>query len=437
MQSSFPVEQLGRTFAVAIETHGCKLNSADSQVIASQFIKLGCVVVDDVREADIYVLNTCTVTHQADLKAKKALRAAARANPDVLLSATGCYVERQPGELLKLHTNAGPPIVLGNSDKDSFAANVLSSLSSTPIDLTGHPQLSVGSGALNRTRATLKIQEGCDQICSYCIVPKVRGREISIPYGELLDKIEQLNADGVPEVVLTGTQLGTYGHEFPDYDLMTLLGDICANSEMQRIRISSLQPHEITHDLLQLWNLGVLCPHFHIPLQSGADRILQAMRRRYTSEKFIQSVELVRELVPNASITTDVIVGFPGESARDFDDTYEICKQAGITKIHVFPYSLRPGTSAAYFPDHVDSQSIKTRAHRLRLLSAELEKQAREGLVGTYRRVLWESAETKRGERVWSGLTEDYFRVTTIDSSDLRGLVTPVEVIDTHKVVIR
>jgi threonylcarbamoyladenosine tRNA methylthiotransferase MtaB len=421
---------------VFIETHGCKLNSADSQDIAGQFVSLGCIVVDDVLDADIYVLNTCTVTQQADTKARKALRAAGRTNPAVVLSATGCYVERRPGEVLQVNTQAGTPIVLGNTDKSIFASEVLKSLLNKTRNPNNPLRLSAGSEALHRTRSMIKIQEGCNQVCAYCIVPKVRGRERSMPLQGLIARASQLGSEGVSEIVLTGTQLGTYGHEFSDLNLGTLLKALSKVPNLMRIRVSSLQAHEITPDLLALWDEKMFCPHFHIPLQSGSDRILRSMRRRYTAQQFRNAVALIRESVPEASITTDVIVGFPGELASDFDATYQLCQELKLNKIHVFPYSIRPGTSAVYKSDHIELQLIKSRSKELRLLSKNLERRARLRLRGVRRVVLWESSQVVNGEMIWSGLTEDYVRVSAICNEDMKGKMTPVEFISSDQIVI-
>lgn len=424
MRQRTRIEERKRPPTVVIQTHGCKLNAADSQVLASEFVGAGCVVVEDIRDADIYVLNTCTVTAQADIKARKALRAAARLNPSILLSATGCYIQRRPDDLVDLTTQAGSPVLLGNAKKDIFVNQVLEALPLEPIKPAILPTVSTGSKALNRTRAMIKIQEGCDQVCAYCIVPKVRGREISMPLEGLLEKAFQLSSEGVREIVLTGTQLGTYGHEYPEMDLAELLKQMCNIPTVERLRVSSLQAHEITRELMSLWSDSILCPHFHIPLQSGSDRVLSSMRRRYTREQFMAAVELVREFLPEASITTDVIVGFPGESNEDFQATYQLCEDARLNKIHVFPYSIRPGTSAAYSIDQLPIELIRERSLDLRSLSTELERKSREFLIGRTRSVLWESSELIDDQMTWTGLTEDYVRVTCLTSADLKGTLT-------------
>ena len=295
---------------VAIETHGCKLNQADSLQLATQFESAGCTVVDDESKPDVYIVNTCTVTHVADRKARQALRSARRRNPTATIVATGCYPERA---IEDLNAMGEVDLVLGNVDKQRLVQDVLS-LGAANWTQTSNPE---PLAAVGRTRSMVKIQEGCDQVCAYCIVPKVRGREVSIPPDEIISLINRHVAKGAKEVVLTGTQLGTYGFEYDQKtNLSALIRHILRDGEMSRLRVSSLQPQEIDCELLQLWEDSRLAPHFHIPLQSGSDPILHSMRRRYTSKLYSKVLRQIREAVPDASITTDVIVGFPGETTE-------------------------------------------------------------------------------------------------------------------------
>ena len=224
-----------------------------------------------------------------------------------------------------------------------------------------------------RTRAFVKIQEGCNQVCAYCIVPRVRGRERSIPPADLVRQVRQRVDEGYREVVLTGTQLGSYGFDLPGATLSSLLDEILQSADVPRLRVSSLQPQEITRDLLRLWQDDPrLCPHFHMPLQSGSDRVLARMRRRYGAADYLAAVERVRDALPRAAITADVIVGFPGETDDDFQETLALCRRVGFADLHVFPYSVRPGTSAAYFPDRVDSGVVGGRMRAMLALAKEL-----------------------------------------------------------------
>ncbi|MEK7778431.1 MAG: tRNA (N(6)-L-threonylcarbamoyladenosine(37)-C(2))-methylthiotransferase MtaB, partial [Chloroflexota bacterium] len=334
---------------VTIETHGCKLNLADSQALARGFTRAGYQVVASDQPADVYVLDTCTVTQTADHKARHALRAARRRNASALIVATGCYAQRAPAELEAL---SEVDMVLGNTDKDMLVQKV-TSLRQDGLSPCAVGERVTGRGA-HRARATVKIQEGCNQVCTYCIVPKVRGRERSVPADDLVAQVVALEEEGFQEVVLTGTQVGSYGFDIPGASLFRLIELVLNKTTVPRLRVSSLQPQVVGEELLGLWQDPRLCPHFHMPLQSGSDAVLRRMGRRYTTDPFAHTVELIRKRVPGASITTDVMTGFPGESEEEFQETYRFCQGLRFSDMHIFPYSVRPGTSAAHFQDQVE-----------------------------------------------------------------------------------
>jgi threonylcarbamoyladenosine tRNA methylthiotransferase MtaB len=363
-----PVSASDDAGTVAIHTHGCKLNQADSSILARQFRRAGYRVVEDVRDADIYVLNTCTVTSTADSKARQALRAARRINPDAIVVAAGCYPQRAAGELEQM---PAVNLVVGNAEKAKLASLAIAAhrerIGADSGYLDGdYERLDdySASGLLpGRTRGMVKIQEGCDQVCSYCIVPRVRGRERSIP----------------PEQIV-------------------------------RLRISSLQPQELGEDLLRLWLEDCrLCPHFHVPLQSGSDTILKAMRRRYTTGRFAETVQMVRSLVPDSGITTDLIVGFPGEGPREFEESLAFASEMEFSDLHAFPYSRRPGTSAVYLEDHVPEPVKRERMQQVLELAHNSFISFRTNLLGSTRPVLWEGQEGVGGSQ--RGLTDNYVRV--------------------------
>jgi threonylcarbamoyladenosine tRNA methylthiotransferase MtaB len=262
-----------------------------------------------------------------------------------------------------------------------------------------------------KTRASVKIQEGCDQVCAYCIVPRVRGRERSIPPGDLIEQVRRLVSEGCPEVILTGTQLGTYGFDLEGHGLSRLLAEILDRTEIARIRVSSLQPLEISGDLLETWQHagGRLCPHFHIPLQSGSDAILTAMRRRYTREQFIDAVDRVRSAIPGCSVTTDIICGFPGESPQNHESTLRLVETVQFADAHVFPYSGRPGTTAAHMDGHIAPVIKAERATGVRELTSRHSRGFRLASVGELRPVLWEGADGL------TGLTDNYLRVKAVN----------------------
>jgi threonylcarbamoyladenosine tRNA methylthiotransferase MtaB len=395
---------------VLIETHGCKLNSADSQRLAREFAAAGYEVAADGDSADVYVLNSCTVTHVADRKARQAVAAARRQFPGALVVATGCYAERAES------TVAGLPAVdltVTRRSQQGVVSRVSGRLGTrAPAGDGAAPD--EAHSRLGRTRASVRIQEGCDQVCAFCIVPKVRGRERSIPEDGVVDEVRLLAEAGCPEAVLTGTQLGSYGFDLEGTSLARLVARVLAETVITRLRVSSLQPLELTDELLSLWTgagQGRLCPHFHLPLQSGSDAVLARMRRRYAAASFLKTVERVRAALPDCSVTTDVIAGFPGESDADHLATLEVMEQARFAGAHVFPYSPRAGTSASRFPDHVSAAERAARAQELREAAAAHAAEHRARFIGAIRPVLWE------GPGGADGLTDNYLRVRMAASS--------------------
>ena len=414
----------GHKPAVAIETHGCKLNQADSDRLAWQFVEAGCRVVSTLDRADIYVVNSCTVTHVADRKARHALRAARRRNPDTTIVATGCYAQRSPEDLRNL---LEVDLVFGNTDKASLVRQVMEWRGDTQVPCAVGADDEPLSPTIARTRAMVKIQEGCNQVCSYCIVPKVRGRERSIPGDEIVREINRHLTTGYKEVVLTGTQLGSYGFDLPAMDLTGLLEKILTETDVPRLRVSSLQPQDITEELLALWSGPRLCPHFHLPLQSGSDAVLKRMRRGYSARLYAESVEMIRRQIPGVSITADVIVGFPGETGEEFEETYGLAERIGFADMHVFPYSVRPGTSAAHLQDRVDEGVKSWRSQEMLQMARMKAYEFRGGFLGNVRRVLWERAVAINGSTMWSGLTDNYIRVLGQSSRRLANQVTPAK----------
>ena len=429
---------------VAIHTHGCKLNQADSQALARRFRDAGYLLVEPSSGADVIVLNSCTVTATADAKARQFLRAAKRRNPDATVVATGCYAERAPGDLEKLKAVS---LVLGNAAKSELVESVRSVLerdhaaSLAPAVLpvrepaqraserprSDHPSTGEAPARAGRTRSMVKIQEGCDQVCAYCIVPRVRGRERSIPPEEIVAEINRHTDEGCREVALTGTQLGTYGFDLPGIDLAGLLERILSDTRVERLRVSSLQAHEITGRLLALWRDARLMRHFHIPLQSGSDQVLRRMRRRYGTEQFRAALDRVRSDYPDAGVTTDFIVGFPGESNEDFRCSRNFAARMRFSDIHVFPYSPRPGTSAFHFGEQVAETVKRQRMAEMLALSAESRLAFRESQLGTVRPVLWEHS-SRAGH--WTGLTDNYLRVKTTCESDIGNRITDARLTD-------
>jgi threonylcarbamoyladenosine tRNA methylthiotransferase MtaB len=341
-----------------------------------------------------------------------------------MIVATGCYAERSRESLAAV---GEIDLIVGNTDRDQLVRRVVERMGE-PAALGSH-QVAYPGSPVTRSRAMVKIQEGCDQVCAYCIVPKVRGRERSIARADLVAAISDYASRGCKEVVLTGTQLGSYGFDIPGESLTGMLSGLLEDTAVPRIRVSSLQAQEIDRGLLALWADSRLCRHFHLALQSGSDAVLARMRRRYAAAGYMDAVERIRDAVPGASITTDVIVGFPGESDADFQQTLEVCERVGFAAIHAFPYSIRPGTSAAHLEGRVDPE---TKSERMSVLLEASKRHAsayRAGIVGETRSVLWEGRGSQNGGQEWSGLTGDYVRVVARSSEPLANEITGVRLV--------
>ncbi len=411
---------------VAIETHGCKLNQADTLALAKEFAAAGYALVGHDQPSDVFVLNSCTVTHVADRKARQSLRAARRRNPAGTIVAAGCYPERAPGDLAALDV---VDLVVGNREKGSLVRRVRECMGNTAAPHGTEEEYETVSPGPLRTRASVKIQEGCDQVCAYCIVPRVRGRERSIDPRLIAEEIGGFVGRGYREVVLTGTQLGSYGFDLRGIDLAGLLGLILRETRVERLRVSSIQPQEVTPALLDAWADPRLCPHFHLPLQSGSDAVLRRMRRRYSASDYEEAVDRVRRAVPGAAVTADVIAGFPGETEADFEESYSLVERLGLAALHVFPYSARPGTSAAHFRPQLPADVKSARVRRLIALSDRHSRRFRAGMVGEVRPVLWEEGRESDAGTEWTGLTDNYVRARTVSGRDLTNRITPARLI--------
>jgi len=403
---------------VAVLTLGCKLNQSDSEAIARRLVGSGVRVVDRaVRGADAFVINTCSVTHVADRKARHLVRHARRLSPAAQIVLTGCYAETAPADIAG---TIGADIVLRNAEKPAIPERILERLRERGDPAAGCPTLPRDGP---RTRAFVKIQEGCNELCAFCIVPYTRGREVSVPIDRVVEQVRAREAEGVLEVVLTGTQLGNYGRDlgWSEQGPRRLLEALLEQTSIPRIRISSLQAQDISPKLLRLWEDPRLCPHFHLPLQSGSDVVLSSMRRRYTADEYLRAVKMVREHVPGVAITTDVIAGFPGESDEDFEATYELCLEAGFAAMHCFPYSRRPHTGAAQMAGHLAPQVRRERLERLLEIAREAALRFRRAFLGRTLDVLWE----EQANSLWQGLTGNYIRVYAASDCDLSNRVLP------------
>lgn len=403
---------------VALDTLGCKLNQAETESLARQLVEAGYCLVSPLEEADVYILNTCTVTRLADAKSRHLLRLAHRRNPSALVVATGCYAQQAPQELAQI---GGVSLVVGNDGKEQLPQQLReygcwhrSTLARNSAATTPHSAL--------RTRAFIKIQDGCHSFCAYCIVPLVRGREKSQPVEPIVADVRRRVAEGYQEVVLTGTKVGSYSYN--DIGLKGLLERILAETGIARLRPSSLQPQEISPELLRLWQDRRLCAHFHLSLQSGSDQVLRRMKRRYSIGDYQAAVSLLRTRLPQAAITTDVIIGFPGETAAEFQESYNFCRQMEFARIHVFPYSPRPGTEAARLPDKVGGEVKRERTEKMLSLARESRQNFGQRFRGKPMLVLWEK---RSAGGIWSGYTDNYIKVYTRSDNDLSNKLALVK----------
>jgi len=412
----------GRT-RVALDTIGCKLNQAETELLAEQLAGAGYRLVSPADEADVYILNTCTVTHIADSKSRHRLRLAHGRNPDALLVATGCYAERAPRELAQID---GVGLVLDNNDKPNLLRLLEESGGITnPVCGQGDSTSRHDNGF--RTRAFIKVQDGCSSFCAYCIVPVVRGRERSLPLEQVVGEVRHRLANGYKEVVLTGVKIGSYNDN--GVNLKGLLEHILDETDVTRLRLSSLQPKEISSELIGLWHDRRLCRHFHLSLQSGSGAVLSRMNRHYSISDYQEAVSLIRALVPEAAITTDIIVGFPGETEAEFEQGYNICRQIEFARIHVFPYSPRQGTEAARLSHQVGAEVKKQRSQRMLALAREGARNFSRRFLGRVMPVLWE----KQSDGIWSGHTDNYIRVYSRSDEDLTNKLLPLKLVEIYK----
>lgn len=381
---------------IALQTLGCKLNQAETESLARRFVDAG-FRLGSPENADIYVLNTCTVTHIADRKCRKLLRAAHRGNPGCLVAAIGCYAERAPDELGAID---GVGLVVGRKGAARLVEIVGSAAGGSGA--SSRPSGQPGSGG--RVRAMVKVQEGCSRSCTFCVVPGVRGAERSRPADDVVADVNGRVAEGHKEVVLTGTRIGSYDH---GGGLMGLVTRVLNECNVRRLRLSSLEPSDLTPGLLRLWKDPRLCPHIHMPLQSGSDSVLRRMGRSYSTAEYERVVLAARDAIPDLAVTTDIMVGFPGESEGEFNESREYCQRMGFAHLHVFPYSARPGAAAQRMRDGLGDGEKRRRVRSMLDLANESGGRFRSLLLGRTMSVLWEGAK----DGVSFGHTDNYVRV--------------------------
>lgn len=428
----------------ALHNLGCKVNAYETEAMRQLLEEDGYEIVPFEPGADVYVINTCTVTNIADRKSRQMLHKARKMNPDAIVVAAGCYVETADGDVEK---DPAIDIILGNNQKNQLVSVIRdfeqkragkraeepSGAMTKKIDInhTKEYENLIIDRTENRTRADIKVQDGCNQFCTYCIIPFARGRVRSRDTQDVLQEVRALAASGCQEIVLTGIHLSSYGVDLGEgMDLTALIEAVHEVDGISRIRLGSLEPGIVTEKFAYtLAELPKVCPHFHLSLQSGCDTVLKRMNRRYTSGEFREKCELLREAFTLPALTTDVIVGFPGETEEEFAVTEEFLRQIKLYETHIFKYSKRQGTRAAVMPDQVDEQVKAFRSERLIALGEENRLAFEESWMGRGAEILFEEKNTIAGKEYFTGYTKEYIRAAVLADHDyanetVRGILT-------------
>ncbi len=418
---------------VSFYTLGCKVNQYESEAVSSIFEKNGYEVVSFDQSADIYIINTCTVTNLSDRKSRQAIRKAKKTNPDSIVTVMGCYAQTSSEEILKI---PGVNLVIGTKDRNSIldyinrleegecrinaVDNIMTSRSFEELKVNTYKE---------RTRAYLKIQEGCSQFCSYCIIPYARGPIRSRKPEDIIGEVRELSQNGYTEIVLTGIHLASYGKDLKTTDLLDIIKSLNGIEGIERIRLGSIEPTTITEEfVLAAAEMPKLCPHYHLSLQSGCDATLRAMNRKYTAEEYSKSVELLKKHIPDVAITTDIMVGFPGETEEDFLSSMDFADRIGFSKIHVFKYSPRKGTPAAESADQITPEIKEARSEKMLALSDRLEEQYLGRFIDREMDVLYEQALVDKKGYI-EGLTSNYIRVAAEGTEDMTGKIVMTKLI--------
>jgi threonylcarbamoyladenosine tRNA methylthiotransferase MtaB len=412
---------------VRLESIGCRLNIGEIDAMARGLAAAGHRVVGPGENADLCILNTCTVTSIASQKSRQLIRQLRRGNPESKVIVTGCDAEISPREIREV----GVDLVVGNADKERLLELAEARGLLDPASTDPDAQVLFEPGDATRTRAFLKVQDGCDNHCTYCVITVARGAGRSVLDSSVLNEVHELQGLGYREVVLSGVHLGSYGHDLGDrHGLQHLVERILAESDIERLRLSSLEPWDLDPDFFEAFSNPRLLPHLHLPLQSGCDETLKRMARRTTRAEFSALVGGARRAVPGIAISSDIIVGFPGETDAEFEQSIDLVEELAFSRLHIFRYSRREGTPAAKMAAQIPGPAAKERSRRMHALAADHEHRFNSNLVGHTADVLWETAEDHGDALRWSGLTPNYVRVTaiTMPDDDLLNRITPTEI---------
>lgn len=415
---------------VYLHSIGCRLNHSEIETLARQLMAAGHEIVPEAAQADRVVINTCAVTAEAARSARQMTRRIHRANQAAEITLTGCYATIAPQELQKIE---GVTAVVHNAQKGNIGPQLdpaLKNGEALPLYEQEPIMREFLGTAVSHTRAFIKVQDGCNNKCTFCVTTVARGEGQSRHLGDIVAEIQALHAAGYQEAVLTGVHLGSYGHDFGnEAGLKELVQAILTHTDMPRLRLSSLEPWDVAPGFFTLWENPRLLPHLHLPLQSGSDRILRLMARRTRRDSFRELVADAQAHIPHLNLTTDIIVGFPGETEADFAQSLDFVREIGFSRLHAFPYSARPGTAAAKMGGHLPQAVKKERMSQMLALGEELGLAYHQQFVGQKLSVLWESVTgaDARGLR-WSGYTDNYMRVTGHGPQELMNRVTAVDI---------
>ncbi|WP_214765454.1 MULTISPECIES: tRNA (N(6)-L-threonylcarbamoyladenosine(37)-C(2))-methylthiotransferase MtaB [unclassified Exiguobacterium] len=417
---------------VAFQTLGCKVNHYETEAVWQLFKDAGYARVDFADHADVYVVNTCTVTNTGDKKSRQVIRRAIRQNPDSVICVTGCYAQTSPAEIMAI---PGVDVVVGTQDRHKMIGYIEQFREERmPINAVGnimkakvYEELDVPAFT-DRTRASLKIQEGCNNFCTFCIIPWARGLMRSRQPEDVLKQAQQLVDAGYKEIVLTGIHTGGYGEDLKDYNLAKLLKALESVTGLERLRISSIEASQITDEVLDvLKDSPIVVRHLHVPIQSASDTVLRRMRRKYTMAEFGERITRLKEVLPDCAITSDVIVGFPGETEEEFMETFNFINNHKFSELHVFPYSKRTGTPAAMMDDQVEESMKEQRVARLIALSDQLAKEYASKYEGELLEIIPEEFSEEAGGRL-VGYTDNYLRVAIEGDESLIGQLVRVKI---------
>ena len=413
----------------ALHNLGCKVNAYETEAMQHLLEEAGYEIVPFTQKADVYVINTCSVTNMADRKSRQMLHKAKKNNPDSIVVAAGCYVQTSEKEVLN---DLSVDIVIGNDRKHDLVRLLeeysLDSVNDTVDDINDgkhdFEELFIDQ-TKEHTRAFIKVQDGCNQFCSYCIIPYARGRVRSRRFENVIAEVERLAANGFKEVVLTGIHLSSYGVDFEEATgLLELIQAVNAVKGIERIRLGSLEPKIVTeHFACELSKLDKICPHFHLSLQSGCDATLKRMNRKYTTKEYERGCELLRKYFVHPAITTDVIVGFPGETEEEFEQTKAYLEHIHFYEMHIFKYSKRKGTRAAVMPDQIDEQIKAARSEKLIALGHDMSKEFRKFYIGKNEEVLFEEKAVIDDKEYFVGYTKEYVKVAKETDENLENQI--------------